>query len=149
MIPLSLALHAEIARRAQAWTDSIAQAVTVDRHRITGQAAADLITWLRIANELGWSQNQSLPDIEIRGGLSLALDAVDLRIVPESAAEWERCLRSAHATLARTRDRADDLPDGATRLRGIRAIVHALDRAHAGWAARHTEEIETPQQEAA
>lgn len=144
--PLSLALHAEIARRAQAWTDSIAQAVTIDRHRVVARAASDMVTWLMIANQLGWSQNRTLPDIEIRGGLSLAIDAVDLRIVPEAREEWERCVKSAAATLARTRQNADDLPDGARRLRGIAAIVHALTRSHHHWRARNPE---TPQQEAA
>lgn len=151
MTPLSLscALHAELARRAAAWTDRIAQGVTIERHRIVARAADDMVTWLRIANELGWSQNRALPDTVIRGGMSLALDAVDLRIVPETAAEWDRCIKSAAATLARTRERADDLPNGADRLRGMRAIGRALERAYASWAARHPEQITTPQQEAA
>ena len=147
-VSLSIPLHAEIARRAAAWTDMIAQAVTVERHRVTGRAAADMITWLHIANQLGWSQNRTLPDIDIRGGLSLALDAVDLRTLPETAEEWDRCVKSAAATLARLRTRADDLPDGAERLRGMAAIVRALDRAHAHWRARNPQP-EIPQQEAA
>jgi len=137
--PLSLALHAEIKRRAAAWADAIAQAVTEERHRVIARAAADMVVWLRIANQLGWSGNQCLEPIEIGGALAQALAAVDLFGVPETADEWDRCVKSAAATLARVRERADDLPNGGERLRAIRDIAHRLAISHAAWAARNPE----------
>ena len=136
--PLSIALHAEIARRAAAWMDMIARASAADRHALTGKGAADIVTWLMIANELGWSSNQTLPPVEIGGPLAVALEMADPRALPETARDWNGMLKSARSTLARLRGAADDIPAGGDRLRAMRAITRYLEDAHARFLAKHT-----------
>lgn len=147
---LATALRNEIARRAAAWERHIAQASGEDRLRRLNQAESDLLLWLMLAHELGWSaSDQALEPITIGPPLSGRLRGADLPHYPEGDEDWQRIDRSVQATWLAAIGAADASPTPERRetLRQILMIRAAVGSRLTARAARRR--AQSAQQEAA